>query len=40
MQIISLIIPFVLGMILGNLDEDIRKVFAGGNAISPTLPGL
>lgn len=33
MQIISLIIPFVLGMILGNLDEDIRKVFAGGNAI-------
>ena len=33
MQIISLIIPFVLGMVLGNLDEDIRKVFAGGNAI-------
>lgn len=32
-QIISLLIPFVLGMILGNLDEDIRKVFAGGNAI-------
>ena len=33
MQIISLIIPFVLGMALGNLDEDIRNVFAGGNAI-------
>ena len=33
MQIISLIIPFVLGMVLGNLDEDIRNVFAGGNAI-------
>lgn len=33
MQIISLIIPFILGMVLGNLDEDIRKVFAGGNAI-------
>ena len=33
MQIVSLIIPFVLGMVLGNLDADIRKVFAGGNAI-------
>lgn len=33
MQIISLIIPFILGLVLGNLDEDIRKVFAGGNAI-------
>ncbi len=33
MQIISLIVPFVLGMVLGNLDEDIRKVFAGGNAM-------
>ena len=33
MQIISLIIPFVLGMALGNLDEDIRRVFTGGNAI-------
>ena len=33
MQIISLLIPFVLGIILGNLDEDIRRVFAGGNAI-------
>lgn len=32
-QIISLLIPFVLGMLLGNLDGDIRKVFAGGNAI-------
>lgn len=33
MQIISLIIPFILGMVLGNLDMDIRKIFAGGNAI-------
>ncbi len=33
MQIVSLIIPFILGMVLGNLDDDIRKVFAGGNAI-------
>lgn len=33
MQIISLIIPFILGMVLGNTDMDIRKVFAGGNAI-------
>lgn len=33
MQIISLIIPFILGMVLGNMDMDIRKVFAGGNAI-------
>ena len=33
MQIVSLIIPFILGMVLGNMDEDIRKVFAGGNAI-------
>ena len=33
MQIVSLIIPFILGMVLGNLDTDIRKVFAGGNAI-------
>lgn len=33
MQVISLLIPFVLGMILGNIDKDIRKVFAGGNAI-------
>ena len=32
-QIVSLLIPFVLGMVLGNLDEDIRQVFAGGNAI-------
>ena len=32
-QIISLLIPFVLGMLLGNLDADIRRVFAGGNAI-------
>ena len=33
LQIISLLIPFILGMILGNLDMDIRNVFAGGNAI-------
>ena len=33
MQIISLIIPFILGMVLGDMDMDIRKVFAGGNAI-------
>ena len=33
LQIVSLLIPFILGMVLGNLDEDIRKVFAGGNAI-------
>jgi len=33
MQIISLITPFILGMVLGNMDMDIRKVFAGGNAI-------
>ncbi len=33
MQVVSLLIPFVLGMILGNLDKDIKKVFAGGNAI-------
>ena len=32
MQIVALLIPFILGMILGSLDEDIRKVFAGGNA--------
>lgn len=40
MQIISLIIPFILGMILGNMDEDIRKVFAGGNAIILTDPAM
>ena len=33
LQIVSLIIPFALGMLLGNLDADIRKVFSGGNAI-------
>lgn len=33
MQIISLIIPFILGMVLGNMDMDIRKVFASGNTI-------
>ena len=40
MQIISIIIPFILGMILGNMDEDIRKVFAGGNAIILTDPAM
>lgn len=45
MQIISLIIPFILGMVLGNMDMDIRKVFAGGTplfspswALSSALP--
>ena len=33
MQIVSLLIPFILGFIFGNLDSDIKKVFAGGNAI-------
>ena len=32
-QIVALLLPFILGFILGNLDEDIRKVFKGGNAI-------
>ena len=32
-QIVSLLIPFILGMVLGNLDGDIRRVFTGGNAI-------
>ena len=33
LQIVSLLIPFILGMVLGNMDQDIRQVFAGGNAI-------
>ena len=33
MQIVSLLIPFILGFIFGNLDSDIKKAFAGGNAI-------
>lgn len=33
LQIVSLLIPFILGMVLGGLDPQIRKVFAGGNAI-------
>ena len=33
MQIVSQLIPFVLGVVLGNLDRDIRAVFSGGNAI-------
>ncbi len=33
MQIISLLLPFILGFILGNLDPKIREVFKGGNTI-------
>lgn len=33
MQIISLLFPFLLGFLLGNLDPKIREVFKGGNAI-------
>ena len=33
LQIISLLIPFLLGVLLGNLDHKIRNVFKGGNAI-------
>ncbi len=33
LQIISLLIPFFLGVLLGNLDHKIRDVFKGGNAI-------
>ena len=33
LQIISLLIPFLLGVLLGNLDQKIRNVFKGGNAI-------
>ena len=33
LQIISLLIPFLLGVLLGNLDNKIRNVFKGGNAI-------
>ncbi len=33
MQIFSLLIPFLLGVLLGNLDPKIRDVFKGGNAI-------
>ena len=33
MQIISLLLPFLLGFLLGNLDPKIREVFKGGNAI-------
>ena len=32
-QILSLLLPFLLGVLLGNLDEDIRRVFAGGGAM-------
>jgi 2-keto-3-deoxygluconate permease len=32
-QIFSLLIPFILGFILGNLDSKIREIFKGGNAI-------
>lgn len=33
MQIISLLLPFILGFILGNLDPKIREIFKGGNTI-------
>lgn len=33
MQIFSLLIPFLLGFLLGNLDNKIREVFKGGNTI-------
>ena len=33
LQIISLLIPFLLGVLLGNMDQKIRNVFKGGNAI-------
>ena len=32
-QIVSLLLPFILGFILGNLDPKIREVFKGGNTI-------
>lgn len=32
-QIFSLLIPFILGFILGNLDTKIREIFKGGNTI-------
>ena len=33
MQIIALLLPFLLGFLLGNLDLKIREVFKGGNTI-------
>lgn len=33
MQVFSLLIPFLLGIILGNLDPKIKEVFKGGNTI-------
>lgn len=33
LQVVSLLIPFFLGLLLGNLDADLRRVFAGGGAI-------
>ena len=33
LQIFSLLIPFLLGVLLGNLDHKIRDIFKGGNAI-------
>lgn len=32
-QIVSLLIPFILGFILGNLDPKIREMFKSGNSI-------
>lgn len=33
MQVFSLLIPFLLGVLLGNIDPEIKKVFKGGNTI-------
>jgi acetolactate decarboxylase len=33
MQVFSLLIPFLLGIVLGNLDPKIKQVFKGGNTI-------
>lgn len=33
LQIFALLIPFLLGFLLGNLDPKIREIFKGGNAI-------
>ncbi|MBD8875797.1 acetolactate decarboxylase [Roseibium polysiphoniae] len=33
MQVLSLLIPFFLGVLLGNLDPKIKEVFKGGNTI-------
>lgn len=33
MQVLSLLLPFFLGVLLGNLDPKIKQVFKGGNTI-------